>query len=82
MKVKTIIGGTTAALLLTGASVAFAQTTTYATPTDATVSSDAAGLPNTGAGGDATKNALLLGSGAALALFGAATLLRPRAERM
>lgn len=76
---KKIISGLALSAVLLGAPLAFAQTTTgsttYTTTGSAsTTASTTPGVPNTGAGGDAAQNLLLLGISAAVALAGIAYL--------
>ncbi len=75
------------ALLLGGSGLAFAQTYdttgtsgtgTSVTGTSAASSSTTPGVPNTGAGGDATTNLAVLGVSALVAAGGAAYLARKR----
>lgn len=61
-------------LVLGGGTLAHAQT---ATTTDTTTVTTP-GTPNTGAGGDAAKNALILTGTGAVALLGASYLMRSR----
>lgn len=58
------------ALLLAAGAPAYGQTTTTTTP----------GTPNTGMGGEAAVNVLLLGSSALLAIAGAGYLMRRRSS--
>jgi len=72
---KKLAAAITTAALLFGAPVAFAQTTTTTGTTDTTVTSTP-GAPNTGAGGDATANVLLLGISGLVVVAGGAYFAR------
>ncbi len=84
MTSKKKIIGTMALALMVSAGVAGAQTTTDTVTTDtaggavSTTTTGLPGTPNTGVGGDAAENMLLLGSSALAAIAGAAYLLSRR----
>lgn len=65
-------------LLAGGAGIAMAQTTTT---TGTTGTTGTVGVPNTGAGGDAAVNILLLGTSALIAIGGGSYLARKLAVR-
>lgn len=68
MSLRNMVSAAALAVLLS-AGAASAQTTTSTTTP---------GTPNTGVGGSATTNAIVLGSTAAIALLGAAYIARKR----
>ena len=77
VSIKKIISIASLTLLLAAGHMAYAQTgTTTPSPTPGAVTPTTPGVPNTGAGGNAGLNLLLLSSSALLAAAGAGYLYR------
>lgn len=91
MKTKKLAAALTTAALLLGAPVAFAQTgtstgtgagiTATTSGTGGSIDTTTPGAPNTGAGGDAAANLLVLGISGLVLVAGGAYLARRAATR-